>query len=328
MPRPEIRAAETALLFPTGGAHWPGMGQDLDGAGGYGEHVDRASAALEQAGAAPGALRRLMAGQGQAKREPAEGAWRWTGDFPLSVAAQTVVGGCLGVELVRRHGAPRVVLGESMGECAAFAVAGALELERAALVAYEWAKALQAASDELGLRMVVVEGLEREPLLALGEPSGAAIVVSESRTLYVLSLPLASFEPLRAALSARGASMLVSTNACVAHDPRLATVAAPWDSYRRFVGSLDLRAPSLPLATALRPGELLRTAADVRQSLLETTYTPVRWAEAVALLPALGVRSLLAMGLPSRAYVLEKLRSEEPRLAGIAVRAVRGLAGL
>jgi malonyl CoA-acyl carrier protein transacylase len=328
MPRPEIRAEQTALLFPTGGAHWPGMGRELDEVDAHARAIDRAELALERAGAQPRALRRLMAGEGQAKREPAEGRWRWTGDFPLSVAAQTVVGACLGQQFLRRHGAPRCVLGESMGECAAFAVAGALGFEDAVLVAYRWAQALQAASDALGLRMVVVEGLEREPLLALAAPLDATIVVSESRTLYVLSLPVANFEPLRAALAPVGASMLVSTNACVAHDPRLATVVEPWQGYRRFVEGLAITAPRLELATALRPGERLATADQVRQSLLETTSTPVRWAETVALLPEQGVRLLLALGLPSRAYVLEKLRGEEPRLGETAIRAVRALAGV
>ena len=57
---------------------------------------------------------------------------------------------------------PGVVAGESMGECAAFCVAGALPVEQAALLAYRWARALKSASDALGLRMAVVENVATE----------------------------------------------------------------------------------------------------------------------------------------------------------------------
>jgi acyl transferase domain-containing protein len=325
---PAFAAHETALLFPTGGAHWPGMGDDLVEPEAHADLCDRAEAALVQAGAEPGALRRLMAGEQQAKRSEDESGWHWSGDFPLSVAAQTVVGSCLGHHFVRTRGEPGAVLGESMGECAAYCVAGALAIEQAVLLAYRWAGALQQASDVLGLRMVVVESLEREPLLALAAPLGASVVVHESATLFVLSVPVGSLGALRATLAERGVNMLVSTNPCVAHDPRLRQAEGIWPAHQAFLAGLDLRPAERRLWSALEPGRRLATVAELRANLERTTSTPVRWAEAVGLLPGLGIRSLLQLGVPARAYALEKLRSEDPRLAATHVRAVRSLRAL
>ena len=145
------------------------MGADLEGADAGRQLLERADAALEALGVPRGALASLMAGAGQVQRSPDESGWRWSGDFPLTEAAQTVLGVALAAEFVGVHGPPAAVLGESMGEAAAFCASGALELEPAVQLVYLWARALQQASDLLGLRMAVVElddPARRNPLLA------------------------------------------------------------------------------------------------------------------------------------------------------------------
>ena len=148
----------TALLFPTGGYHWPGMGADVE-ATPRRTIFDRAEAALATFGVAPGALRRLMAGHDQARRVRVDGCWIWSGDFPLSMVAQMALGVALGEAFVERCGPPCVLAGESMGELAAYCVAGALRVEQTARLTYRWAADLQAASARLGLRMAVIEDL-------------------------------------------------------------------------------------------------------------------------------------------------------------------------
>jgi malonyl CoA-acyl carrier protein transacylase len=136
-----------ALLFPTGGYHWPGMGADID-ATPRREVFDRAEAGLATCGIASGSLRRLMAGHDQARRVRGDGGWSWSGDFPLSMVAQMA----LGEVSVERHRPPCVLAGESMGELAAYCVAGALRIEQTALLTYRWAADLQTASNQLSLR--------------------------------------------------------------------------------------------------------------------------------------------------------------------------------
>ena len=158
-----LRADQTALSFPTGGYHFPGMGADVE-ASAHRELFDRVEATLCTMGVAAGSLRALMAGANQAKRNKTERGWEWSGDFPLSMVAQMALGVVLAREFVQRHGAPRVLVGESMGELAAYCAAGALSLEDATRLTWRWAKDLRIASDELSLRMAVVEELEQDEL--------------------------------------------------------------------------------------------------------------------------------------------------------------------
>lgn len=328
MPLTSSYASQAALLFPTGGTHWPAMGADFDQVPVHQATFDRADAALVQAGARRGQLRELMNGEGQSRRALTRTGWNWVGDFPMTMAAQTAVSVVIADAFERQWGPPALVLGESMGECAACAVAGALSVEDAVCVAFRWGRALAEASDVLSLRMAVVEDLEPEPLARLCAPLQARVVVDESRTLVVVSIPIANLPALQQAAGDLGASVLVSSNACVAHDPRLRQVEHVWRDYDAFVRGLRIRAPNRALLSALVPGERLLSAEQVRADLLETTSTPVRWRETVALLPGLGICTLVQPCAPIKAYALEKLRSEDDRLAGVRIQSVRTLEGV
>lgn len=321
-------APQTALLFPTGGSHWQGMGSDFDAHERHASTIDRADAALQSVGVAAGGLRRLMAGEGQIRRALTEDGWRWSGDFPLTMAAQTAVSIVLADAFVDAWGDPGMVLGESMGECAACCVAGSLSVEDSVLVAYRWGTALQKASDLLGLRMAVVEDLDRNELARICKELDARVVVDESRSLVVVSIPIANLGALQEAAVSKGGAVLVSSNNCVAHDPRLRKHEEIWREYDAFLAGLTVRPPSLPMMSALHPGRSLRSAAQVRIDLIETTSTQVCWSEAVALLPGVGIRNLVQPCAPIKSYVLEKLRSEEPRLQAIRIQTARTLEGV
>jgi [acyl-carrier-protein] S-malonyltransferase len=326
--RSPLPPGETALLFPTGGAHFPGMGVDLEDDPATRALLDEAEAALLSVGVPAGSLRALMGGEGQARREATERGWEWCGDFPLSVAAQTALGATLGLALEARFGRPACVLGESMGECAAYAVAGALSVGGAVVLAHRWAAALARASDELGLRMAVVDRLGGEDLAEVARPLDGRVVVSEAPTLNVLSVPRRHLERLEAVVAERGGRVLVSTNPCVAHDPRLREAGSLWDEHLAFLEALPLAAARLPLLSALEPGRPLAAVAELRENLRATSFREVRWAATVATLPGRGVRTLLQIGTPSRSYALERLRDEEPGLAGLRIKTLRTRAGL
>ncbi|MCC6749110.1 MAG: AMP-binding protein [Deltaproteobacteria bacterium] len=310
-PPPELDPRRTALVFPTGGSHWPGMGADLELEEEGRELLARAEAALALEGVPKGALRALMIGAGQAERVQQAEGFRWSGDFPLSVAAQTTVSVALARAFARTYGAPSLVLGESMGELAAYAVSGTLAFEDAVRVSYRLAQALARASDHLGhFRMAVVEQLPAEKLAPICDAVGARVVISESPTLFVVGLMLDHLPQLEAAVSAAGARVLVSNNPCVAHDPRLAADVKTWTEYRALVEGLALHPPTTPIASALEPGRLLEDEHALRQNLLDTVTSAVRWGETVATLPDRGVELLLQLGANASAYALEKLRAE------------------
>lgn len=320
-----FEAREVALLFPTGGALWPGMADDIDRPEAFGPWIDCADQALCGEGAEPGALRRLLAGDGQIKRVQSNGGWEWVGDFPLSMAAQTVVGACLAEGFVRAQGEPGVVAGESMGECAAYCSAGVIAFEDAVRVAYRWATALQTASDALGLRMAVVDGLPCERLEAIANKWDAVVVVSEAPTLVVLSVPIPNLGPMQAEVLEDGGNFLVSSNNCVAHDPRLGGHDV-WEEHAGFIESLTMRAPSRRLWTAVGQVRELKEVHELRANLVATTTTHVAWSELVARLPSMGIAAAWQLGMPSKAYALERLKAEDERLASVKMRAVRTLA--
>jgi acyl transferase domain-containing protein len=313
----QYRADETALLFPPGGYHWPGQGADLVDDPDTRKLLERAESALAQLEVPHGTLRRLLAGEGQVQRTPRPGGWRWSGDFPLTEAAQTLLGSALAAAFVRRHGAPRAILGESMGEGAAYCASGALELEPALQLTYLWAQALQRASDALGLRMAVVEYLDAAQLEPLLARHTARVVIFESPTLHVCSLAASELAALDRSVTALGGRTLVSNNPCAAHDPLLAEEPRAFERYRAFVEELPLRAPRFPLWSGIRPGLLLAGPDELRANLRDMSFSPVRWADALQPLPALGVRNLLQLGAaPSGRYPLRKLCQEEPLLGG------------
>jgi [acyl-carrier-protein] S-malonyltransferase len=269
-----------------------------------------------------------MQGEGQIRRVANEAGWQWHGDFPLTMAAQTAVSVVLADAFLEAYGAPCLVAGESMGGCAACCVAGALSIEQATLIAYRWGCALARASDQLGLRMAVVEDLTADQVAGLNDTLEAIVVVDEAPSLVVVSIPVANLSALQESVGAQGGAVLVSSNACVAHDPRLRQVESIWEEYDAFIGGLEIREPRLALLSALHPGLRLQSSQQVRMDLIETTCARVRWRETIGLLPAAGIRNLVQLCAPLKAYALEKLRSEDDRLQGMRIQTARTLEGI
>ncbi len=277
-------AAETALLFPTGGYHWPGMGADVD-ATARREIFDRAESEVVACGAAPGSLRRLMAGEDQARRVRTAAGWTWSGDFPLSMVAQMALGVALAETWIERHGEPAALAGESMGELAAYCVAGALPLEQAVRLTYRWASDLQAASDRLGLRMAVVEDLSLAEVESLPAFLQANVVVTEAPNLCVVALPGAHLDDLDREVARRGGHTLVSNNPCAAHEPRLAAATDIWEAHALFLATLAMTTPRLPLLGTLVPYTRLEDPATLRANRQDTTFHRVRWDETLRCSP-------------------------------------------
>jgi malonyl CoA-acyl carrier protein transacylase len=317
---------DAVLLFPTGGYHWPGMGGDV-AASARREVFDRVEAAILDLGVPSGALLRLMAGANQARRVPTPEGWSWTGDFPLSVTAKLALDVALAQSWIERHGAPPLIAGESMGELAAYAVAGAISLEEAARLAYRWADDLQRASDRLNLRMAVVEDLAPGEVEALPASLEANVVVTEAPALCVVALPADRLEDLDSAVLRSHGHTLVSNNPCAAHDPRLAEAREVWDAHSRFLATLSFSATRLPLLSTLAPGTWLDTPASLLANRHDTTFRRVRWDETLRFLPDFGVRVAVVFGPPSAGYAFRKLRASVRECVGIRLATIGTLEG-
>jgi len=317
----------TALLFPTGGYQWPGMGADLEEPP-HRDGLDRIEAALEPLGVAPGALRALMTGPGQSRRSFEGDRWVWSGDFPLSMVAQFAVGSLLGRALIARHGPPRATAGESMGELAAYAVAGVLSLEEGARLTWRWARHLQNASDPLGLRMAVVEDIPEQDFRRFAGPLQANVVVGESPGLFVVALPVRSIAGLEAEVSRRGGRLLVSSNACAAHEPRLGESAAIWAAHDDELRSITFERPAFPLFSTLHPRALLQEPEELRENRRQTTFVRVRWDDTLRAMAAWGIERFVQIGPPSSGYAVKKLRGQDTGLRQCRIKIIGTLAGL
>ncbi len=326
---PVLKASESALIFPTGGSHWPGMGADLDLDADLINLVNHAEVALEKLGVSKGKLRALMSGENQARRIQVEGGgWDWDGNFPLSVAAQTVVSIALARRFFDVHGEPAVVVGESMGEPAAYAVSGALSDETAVEVAYRWAASLAGCADDIGLRMAVVENLDYDRMLDVTKPLGASVVIEESKTLFIVALPRENLTKLEEAVGQAGGRALVSNNPCAAHEPRLAQSTDILQGYLDFVDGLDIAATRLPMLSTLDPGQPLDSKAKILDNLKRTFTTPLKWSATMAAMVEGGIRNLIQLGSAGSAYALEKLRSEKGIDEGVRIHSIGTLAGV
>jgi len=301
------------------------MGADLDLHPEYRHIIDCADAALESVGVSSGDLRRLMAGGQQALRTKEQNGWVWRGDFPLSVAAQTVVGCCLASAFTSIYGPPTGVIGESMGEMAAYHAAGAISIQQAVVIAYRFARTLACASDQLGLRMAVIENVPDKRLRALMAEYEGQIVLRESLSLVVAALPAAFLQRLETAAAEAGGRALVSNNPCAAHEPRLADAPGILSPYVEFLQLLALKPTVLPLYSALRPGAVLRDVDSLRRNLIDTITTPLRWTETLLEISNLTKCALLVLGGNTIAYGLEKLRAEQGLPAATRIESVSKL---
>jgi [acyl-carrier-protein] S-malonyltransferase len=235
----------------------------------------------------------------------------------------------LGVALaeawIERHGEPAVLAGESMGELAAYCVAGALPLEAAVVLTYRWARDLQAASDRLGLRMAVVEDLSPDEVNALPASLQANVVVTEAANLCVVALPAANLEDLDREVIGRGGHTLVSNNPCAAHEPRLAATTEIWAAHAQFLATLGFTPPRRPLLGTLAPDVRLADAAALRVNRQDTTFHRVLWDETLRGLPALGIRRAVMFGPPSCGYAFKKFRAQEPSCRSLRLSTVAAL---
>lgn len=331
--RPALDAAETVIVFPAAGSHWPGMCGDIDADPDGRVLVDRAEAALDSLGIPQGRLRALMAGDGQAQRTQSADGFDWTGDYPLSSVAQTVVSVALADRFIERHGAPVGLLGESMGELAAYCVAGCYSFEDAVQTTYRWARALQRSSETAGqLRLALLVMVKRDDLPNLCTGCGARVVIYESINQFVAALPRARIAALDQRVRDAGGGLILSVQPCGAHDPRLAMDDETWAEYDAWLNGLSFAMPNYDIYSVLEPGNSLRGESALRENLRATSTSTLHWGEAISRLfwmpESLMVSALVQVCSKKDAYVLQRLRPQGVVIQGVRIEAVGSLAGV
>lgn len=199
-------------------------------------------------------------------------------------------------ELARRR---RIVLGYSVGEIGAWAVAGLVTPAAALDLAAERAGAMDAASDP-GDGLLFLRGLSREVVDDLCRRHGGAVAIVNPGDAVVLGGSATALAALENDAEAAGAGRVVRVGVAVAsHTPKLAAASA------RFRGVLSRTevARRVPNGVRLLSGvdaEPVLNVAIGLDKLAQQISTTIRWADGLAAAVEAGASAFLELG-PGRA---------------------------
>jgi [acyl-carrier-protein] S-malonyltransferase len=226
--------------------------------------------------------------------------------------------------LARRGIEPAAAAGHSVGEYAALCAAGALEPEAAARVVGERGRAMADAAPAGTTSMAAVLGLDAiavEAALAGFEDVWPANYNTPTQT--VVGGKVAALEAASERLREAGARRVLPLNVSAAfHTPLVAAAAG---RLRVVLDGVDWRLPNVSVASNLT-GAVHDHAAAIPEALEAQLRSPVRWADCVRTLAAIGCDTFIEVG-PRRALT-GMMRELVPEAHAMAVATPEECAGL
>ena len=237
---------------------------------------------------------------------------------PLVVAATLMAWTMLAERLPR----PALVAGYSVGEVSAYAVAGALPLERAVAIASRRAAIMSEAAASAGEQgMAAVSGVASQAALDLVAQAGCEAAIDTPGALVAGGLR-ANLDRLAALAPSVGATYKPLPITVASHTSLLAGAVDPLRSLLRGHAA----APALPLLAGVNACTV-HDAAQAAELLARQTATTIRWTECLdAMLEA---RIDVALELGPGSALSRMLRERHPRIACRSVadfRSVKGIA--
>lgn len=193
----------------------------------------------------------------------------------------------------------RCVAGYSVGELAAWSVAGLVKARDALDLVAARARAMDAASDG-DARMLFVRGLARDAVDASCAAHGAAVAIVNPGGAYVLAGPRAALDALAADARARGAARVTPVCVRVASHTRWLDAAVP--RFRAALAGARIArapAPGTRLLSGIDGAPVLDVAAGA-DKLARQIAEPLDWAACVAGCVEAGARAFVELG-PGRA---------------------------
>lgn len=201
--------------------------------------------------------------------------------------------------LLRRRGVePAAAAGHSIGEYTALCATGAMAFADAIRLVVERGRAMAEAAPAGTTGMVAVLGIGPKPVdRALAGVEGAWAANYNTPTQVVVGGTAAALEQAEPALLGAGARRVLPLNVSAAfHTPLMEPAAA---RLRSTLDTVGWTAPAIPVVANLTAAEY--SGAESIPSTLEAQLrSPVRWADCVARLAALGCDAFLEVG-PKRA---------------------------
>ncbi|PPU18163.1 malonate decarboxylase subunit epsilon [Xanthomonas arboricola] len=207
---------------------------------------------------------------------------------------------------------PVLVLGYSVGELAAHAVAGGMEIATCLQLAATRARLMDAASPQHAGLMAVL-GLPLRTLEVLCQTHGAAIAIVNGDDHAVLGGPQAALQALGDAAQAQGARITPLPVSVPAHTPWLRAAA---DAFAVELNNAAVQAPRLRVLAGI-DARAVTTQALVVDTLAAQIAQTVRWSEVLVQAAERGARVFLELG-PGSALA----RMARERVPGCEARSV------
>ncbi len=215
------------------------------------------------------------------------------GRYANAVAQPLVCAGILAQwQVLREHlPTPLLVLGYSVGELAAHAVAGSIDIQTCLQLAATRARAMDAASPEDAGLMAVI-GLPLPTLESLCNTHGAAVAIINGDDHAVLGGPRTALARLGDDAQSRGARVTMLPVSVPAHTPWLHAAA---DAFAVALNKVAIRAPTLRVLAGI-DARAVATPPQVIDSLAAQIAQTVRWHDVLVQAAERGARVFLELG--------------------------------
>ena len=186
---------------------------------------------------------------------------------------------------------PAAIAGYSVGELAAFSVAGVLHPDAAIGLAQHRARAMDECAARAPGGLLAVTGFPSHKLDKLRVETGLAIAIRNGGDSAVLGGPVAALDRAEHMALLEGAHCTRLRVHVASHTPWMRDAAV---GFARLLEDVDFHAPRVALFS--NAADRIRDAASARHALAAQIATTVRWDECMDNLMARQVRCVLEIG--------------------------------
>jgi [acyl-carrier-protein] S-malonyltransferase len=219
--------------------------------------------------------------------------------------------------------APALVAGYSIGELAAYGVAGALDPVEAVALARRRAALMDACRvDGEGQAMVAASGIASGRIEAVSARFGFHAAILTGDDSLVAGGPARAREALAAALAAEGAHATMLPVEIASHTPYMRGAVAPFESLLR---ASSLRDPDIPVLSGIAATPIEAAGAAITH-LARQLAEPIRWKDCMDAAAEFGVTVALELG--PGAALSRMLQSRHSQIACRSVSEFRSLEGV
>jgi [acyl-carrier-protein] S-malonyltransferase len=187
---------------------------------------------------------------------------------------------------------PSVVAGYSLGELAAFSVAGVLSVADAMALAADRAAAMDRSAAGLNTGLMSIQGLDAQAIAAACAHHGLSVAIQIAPDRAVLGGLIAALKAAEQALSASGARCTLLAVRVASHTPWMSAAAV---EFKARVSAVALSPPHAILVCN-HSGAVERDPMRLRQVLARQIASPVLWDHCMDAIAERRVRCVLEVG--------------------------------